>query len=94
MAICPNDLDFYSFDAVILQYFNSISPIISITIMKFIIAIVFLVVGLGMGWSLGRQYNDFRIYEKGYNLGFQDAMVPGTVIDISTGKKYKIVEEK
>ena len=62
--------------------------------MLVIVAVLSLAVGFGVGYWRGCLWANLKCYELGYDLGFQSAIIPGqTVVDVSTGKKYKMVEE-
>lgn len=60
-----------------------------------IVGIICLLVGSYVGWLQGSYYANMKSFEIGYDLGFNSAIMPGaTVVDTSTGKKYKITEVK
>lgn len=46
------------------------------------------------GYYTGKKYADLEVYEMGYNVGFQSAIMPNAVVITDDGKKYKITEIK
>lgn len=46
------------------------------------------------GYYAGRKHADLEVYEMGYNLGFQSAIIPNSIVVADDGKKYRITEIK